>query len=239
MGFKIEVDIQASGAVFDGSWEIIMHTYDIALQDNLANLAVKKIRQFLPTQYMYLGHNGGDASDNPIPPNAGYLVSQIHWDRSTADSVVVNDGGYPAMIYGPWIEGIGPGNLYFGMKGRFNRGLPPRFPGYHAFARTSNELNLVAEDLASTELQPYLAMLNELSLHRSPPGLLLVYGRPGRSQRRYGSGGSSEELLGSRQLGRSPRCLSNGLAVLRRGCPVREPELPSVGAGHRGNAPSG
>lgn len=214
-----------------------MHTYDIALQDNLADLAVKKIRQFLPTQYMYLGHNGGDASDNPIPPNAGYLVSQIHWDRSTADSVVVNDGGYPAMIYGPWIEGIGPGNLYFGMKGRFNRGLPPRFPGYHAFARTSNELNLVADDLATAELQPYLAMLNELPLHRSPPGLLPSDGRPGHLGRRTGSGGGPEELLVSRQLGCRARRLSDGVALLRRRCAVRESELPSLCSSHRGDAP--
>jgi hypothetical protein len=110
---------------------------------------------------MYLGHNGGDPVNNPIPPNAGYLVSQIHWDRQTMDSIIVNDGGYPAMIYGPWIEGIGPGNLYFGVAGRTARGLSPRFPGYHAFQKTSNELNLVAADLAEAMLPPYLEMLNE------------------------------------------------------------------------------
>lgn len=161
MGFIIDFDIETHGSVFDGAWEGILMSYRSHVEEDLADTAVSRIKRYLPTQYMYMGNNGGDPADNPPPADAGYLVSQIQWDRATYDSVIVNDGGYPAMIYGPWIEGIGPGNLYFGAKGRTARGLSPRFSGYHAFAKISNELQLEAADLAESMLPPYLAALNE------------------------------------------------------------------------------
>lgn len=115
---------------------------------------------YLPTQYMYLGHNGGDPVHNPIPADAGYLVSTIHSRRETADSVLVLDGGYPQVIYGPWIEGIAPGNFYI-WPGRIRRGLSPRFPGYHAFQKVAFDVQAVAADLAEEKLPPYLAALND------------------------------------------------------------------------------
>jgi len=160
MGFEVIVTVDDSGPVLDGRWEPIIHAYRDHVEEELANDAVRRIRQYLPTQYMYLGHNGGDPVNNPIPSDAGFYLAHVHWDRSTDSSVLVNDGGYPAMIYGPWLEGIGPGNLYYGAVGRTRRGLPPRFPGYHAFQRTSGELNLVATDLAEAMLPPYLEALN-------------------------------------------------------------------------------
>lgn len=160
MGFRLEFDVSAHGPVFDGSWEDIIRFYQVHLEDHLGDMAVRRIRAYLPTQYMYMGNNGGDPPDNPVPGDAGFLAAHVLWHRETMESVLVTDGGYPQMIYGPWIEGIGPGNLYFGAKGRTQRGLSPRFPGYHAFAKTSNELQLEVVDIAERELPPYLAALN-------------------------------------------------------------------------------
>jgi hypothetical protein len=161
MGFIIVVDVGDQGPVFDGRWEGIMSAYDRHVEDHIGDIAVHRIRTYLPTQYMYLGFNGGDPVHNPVPKDAGYLVAHVVSHRDTTDAVLVTDGGYPGMIYGPWIEGVGPGNLYFGMAGRAARGLSPRFPGYHAFQKISFELNMEAADLAQEELPPYLAALNE------------------------------------------------------------------------------
>jgi len=186
----IIVTVDGSGPVFDGEWEPIMHTYQIRLEDKLGDMAVDRIRAYLPTQYMYLGHNGGDPINNPPPPDAGFLVAHIMAHRETMDSVMVTDGGYPAMIYGPWIEGVAPGNEYFGITGRMKRGLPGRFQGYHAFRRTADYLNAAVEDIATIELQPYLEALNDLPPgppHRVPqhvlPGCVLGMASTGRERR--------------------------------------------------------
>jgi hypothetical protein len=138
-----------------------MNRYDHAAEDHLADVCVHRIRVYLPTQYMYLGHNGGDPVHNPVPPDAGYLVSTIHSRREDSEAMLVLDGGYPQVIYGPWIEGIAPGNWYFGITGRLKRGLSPaRFPGYHAFRKISFEVQQESADLAQQDLPPYLAELN-------------------------------------------------------------------------------
>jgi hypothetical protein len=160
MVFHFDISVDAKGPVFDGRWVGIMYRYKQAVLDKLSDTSVHRIKEYLPTQYMYLGHNGGNPRDNPVPPDAGYLVSTIHQRRETEDSHLVLDGGYPQVIYGPWIEGIGPGNFYI-WPGRIRRGLSPRFPGYHAFQKTAHEVQMVASDLAEEVLPPYLAALNE------------------------------------------------------------------------------
>jgi hypothetical protein len=157
----INVSVDPGGSIFDGRWAPIMLAYKLHVEEKLADVSVRRIRAYLPTQYMYLGHNGGDTVNNPIPDNAGYLVSQIQWHRESLDTVLVNDGGYPAMIYGPWIEGIAPGNAYYGVAGRTRRGLSPRFPGYHAFQKISYEVQMEAEDIADEILPTYLEMMDE------------------------------------------------------------------------------
>jgi len=158
--FFIDLDIQTRGPVFDGRWEAIMARYKQAVLNKLSDESVHRIKLYLPTQYMYLGHNGGDPIHNPVPPDAGYLVSTIHWRRETTDSTLVLDGGYPQVIYGPWIEGIGPGNFYV-WPGRIRRGLSPRFPGYHAFQKVAHEVQALAVPLAEEILPPHLAALND------------------------------------------------------------------------------
>jgi hypothetical protein len=157
----IVITVDASGPVFDGRAQAIIAEYARRVEDRLGSDGVQRIRQYLPTQYMYLGHNGGDPIHNPVPSDAGYLVAHILAHRDTPESVLITDGGYPGMIYGPWIEGIAPGNTYFGMAGRAARGLPPRFPGYHAFRKTTHELNMVATEIAEAMLPPYLGLINE------------------------------------------------------------------------------
>lgn len=160
MGFDFNIEFDAKGPVFDGRWEGILYRYKQVVLDHLSNESVHRIKVYLPTQYMYLGNNGGDPVHNPVPPDAGYYVSTIHQRRETADSHLVLDGGYPEVIYGPWLEGIAPGNFYI-WPGRIRRGLSPRFPGYHAFQKTAHEVQAVASDLAYEDLPPFLAALNE------------------------------------------------------------------------------
>lgn len=159
MGFDLEFDIKDRGPVFDGAWEGILYRYKQTVLNALSDSAVENIREYLPTQYMYLGFNGGDPINNPVPADAGYLVSTIHQRRDTVDSHLVLDGGYPEVIYGPWIEGIGPGNFYI-WPGRIKRGLSPRFPGYHAFRRAAHIIQAKAVFIAEAELPPYLGALN-------------------------------------------------------------------------------
>lgn len=220
MGFRLDFDIDTNGPVFDGSWEYIVSSYRLDLEEELGENAEYRIKRYLPTQYMYLGNSGGDPKDNPPPADAGYLVAHIQWHREIYDAVYVTDGGYPAMIYGPWIEGIGPGNLYFGAKGRRARGLSPRFSGYHAFAKISKELQLEVVIIAERMLPPYLAALNGDLYHPADP-LVRVHGGPGCPWCRLGPGGESGTLPGGRKLGRCSGRLSDGLAVLRRRCNVR------------------
>ena len=195
----IVVTVDGSGAVFDGEWEPIMFRYHLYIASALGDRAKRRIREYLPTQYMYLGHNGGDPIDNPPPADAGFLVAHIEYHRETLDSVLVTDGGYPAVIYGPWIEGIAPGNMYFGAKGRAKRGLSPRFAGYHTFQKVTYELNGYAEDFANVEFQPYLDMINEL--FPASPRRILRDVRPGCHGRVAGEGREPGPIQRGRELG--------------------------------------
>lgn len=156
----INITVTTSGPIFDGRAPGIVQDFCRAAEDHIGDIGVNRIRVYLPTQYMYLGNNGGDPKHNPVPSDAGYLAEHIQWERDTPSSINVNDGGYPAVIYGPWIEGIAPGNEYFGVVGRTKRGLPPRFPGYHAFQKIYEQLDVEAADLAQEVLPPYLVALN-------------------------------------------------------------------------------
>lgn len=155
----INFEVKVSGPVFDGRWSVIMGAYKFHIEDVLGDRAVKLIRDYLPTQYMYLGHNGGTPQFNPVPDNAGWLVSRIETHRDSPDLQLVTDGGYPATIYGPWIEGVGPGNFYMYHT---KRNTPPRrFPGYHTFRKMTTVLNSQATEIANAEFQPYLRELND------------------------------------------------------------------------------
>lgn len=153
---------RAHGSLFVGNVESnvpfrsVIRDYSEHLTTVLSERAQTEIRAYLPTQYMYLGHNGGDPKHNPVPKNAGALEASVHEERVTTDWVRVTTD---PVIYGPWIEGVSWGNFVI-WPGRVKRGLPGRFPGYHAFRREAQELNVVAENIANVEFQPYLAQLN-------------------------------------------------------------------------------
>ena len=150
-----DISVDASGPVFDGMAVEEVHRYRDDLIETLGNEAVGRIRAYLPTQYMYLGHNGGDPVHNPIPPNAGALQASVHSDRESPSTMVVTD----AVTYGAWIEGVDIMNLVY-WKGRVRRGLSPRFPGYHTFRIITQELNVEAEAIAERVLVPYIDLMN-------------------------------------------------------------------------------
>lgn len=157
MGIEIRVDL--SGPISDGLAPEIVGRFVTHITEYIGDMAVERIRAYLPTQYMYLGHNGGSPRYNPIPGNIGNLQAHVSSYRVMDDVVKVWDGGYPAMIYGPWIEGIAPGNYFF-YPGRVKRGLSPRFPGYHSFRKITQEINFEATIIVNREFRPYLGELN-------------------------------------------------------------------------------
>jgi hypothetical protein len=153
----VEFHIFADGPIFDSDREqAIIDMYRYTLTERLGNMSVNMIRAYLPTQYMYLGHNGGDPFHNPIPPDAGRLQEAIHTERQTEDRVIVTD---TPVTYGAWIEGVSSLNAVT-WDGRVRRGLSPRFPGYHAFRIICQKVNDVTEDIAQAELATYVEELN-------------------------------------------------------------------------------
>jgi hypothetical protein len=152
---RIKFDVSLHGAIADDMVEPILDRYAHHLEGVLADKGVAMIRAYLPTQYMYLGANGGDPFRNRVPPGAGHLVTTIH-DISVADyALIVQDEG----VYGPWIEGEAIGNNFF-WPGRVRRGLSPRFSGYHTFRKIADALDDMAEEVAEEEIQYYIREIN-------------------------------------------------------------------------------
>lgn len=154
MSFDVKIDL--SGPVADGLAPGIMYRYARHVETVLGDRAVTDIRAYLPTQYMYLGHNGGDPFHNPVPGNAGALQASIHSERARPEEVLVTDD--PAT-YGAWIEGVDALNAVH-WPGRVRRGLSPRFPGYHAFRKIAQQLRAEAPSIAEGELPPFILEMN-------------------------------------------------------------------------------
>jgi hypothetical protein len=152
----MDLNIDVSGPVFTGAAKAEAHRYVSAVRDHIADRAVRDIRAYLPTQYMYLGHNGGDSFHNPVPANAGFLAASVHSDVVSDEVALVNDD---PVTYGAWIEGVDVLNAVM-WPGRVRRGLSPRFPGYHAFRLTAQVLQGKAVALAQEVLPPYLQAMN-------------------------------------------------------------------------------
>jgi hypothetical protein len=152
----IRVDVSTHGPIFDtAERNDIIDRYCRHTEDELGDEGVRMIRAYLATQYMYLGFNGGNPRDNPIPHDAGHYQEKIDKDRGF-DAVVVNDD---RVVYGPWLEGVSLNNLKF-FPGRARRGLSPRFPGHQAFRRIGQVLDRAASDIAEREIKPYLEELD-------------------------------------------------------------------------------
>lgn len=153
---EISYDVSFDGPLFDGRAGQIIYRYAEHLAGVIADRAVTDIRAYLPTQYMYLGHNGGDVRHNPVPPNAGALQASIFAERQTEEMYLVRGD---RVTYGAWIEGVSVLNSVT-WPGRIRRGLSPRFPGYHTFRIITEELNAEAPGIAEIEILPYLGELN-------------------------------------------------------------------------------
>jgi hypothetical protein len=152
----IYIDVNISGPIWEGRAPGIIRRYRDHLLDALGDEAIGRIRAYLPTQYMYLGHNGGTPFRNPVPPDAGRLEASIHSYREAPELAIVTDD---PIIYGPWIEGIAIGNTFF-WPGRVRAGLSPRFPGYHTFRIITGQLVVESGVIADREIQPFIVELN-------------------------------------------------------------------------------
>jgi hypothetical protein len=153
---EVTFSVSESGPLFDGSAPGIIHRYSEHLAGVIGDRAVTDIRAYLPTQYMYLGHHGGDPKHNPVPSSAGALAASVQAERQTPESVLVRGD---RVTYGAWIEGVDALNNVV-WAGRVRRGLSPRFPGYHTFRIIAQELNGQAVMIAEDELPPYIGELN-------------------------------------------------------------------------------
>jgi hypothetical protein len=152
---ELTLDVTATGPIFDGRAEAAVSRYREHIENVLSDLAVTRIQAYLPTQYMYLGNNGGTPAFNPVPPDAGYLASQVHYERATEDSNIVTDD---PVTYGAWIEGTDDLNM---VVWPHRRNPPPRrFPGYHAFRRIAQQLDVEAQQIAEREFAPYYEEMN-------------------------------------------------------------------------------
>ncbi len=156
MGFEIKVDF--SGPIFTGRAHDLVDTYLRHVEQTIGDRGVTLIRAYLPTQYMYLGHHGGDPRHNPVPGSAGMLAASTQTERQVENAVMIRGD---LVSYGAWIEGIDPKNL-MPWKGRIRRGLSARFPGYHTFRIISEVLDNEAENIAVEELPPFIRELNDL-----------------------------------------------------------------------------
>jgi hypothetical protein len=154
-GGLVDIHVDLHGPVFEGLAEEEMNNFSRHIEDVLGDEAVTRIRAYLPTQYMYLGNNGGTPEFNPVPPDAGRLEASIQAQRMATDLVQVNDSN---ILYGPWIEGIAAGNE---IVWEHRRNPPPRrFPGYSTFRMIGQQLEGESGVIAERELAPYLAAMN-------------------------------------------------------------------------------
>lgn len=148
-------DVTAIGPIAELRADGIVQRALEDIEEKLGSDGVARLRAYLPSQYMYLGHHGGTPETNPIPANAGELQAAIHYERVTAEVYLVVD---TPVTYGAWIEGISPLNMVI-WKHRRN---PParRFPGYHAFRIIGQQLEAEAGSIAESHMQPYIGELN-------------------------------------------------------------------------------
>lgn len=152
---SMDIDIEIKGPVSDGMGPLVMGRFKEDLLNALSDKAVNDIRAYLPTQYMYLGHNGGTPMFNPVPPDAGALEAAVHTERATENVRVVTDD---PVLYGPWIEGDAPGNAIVWLH---RRNPPPRrFPGYHAFRKIAQKLDADVARIADDMIVTYIEELN-------------------------------------------------------------------------------
>lgn len=152
---SITIHCSIHGSLVDGMAEREMNRFKSHVVETVGEVGVTAIRNYLPTQYMYLGHHGGTPEFNPTPANAGALQASIHAEHQSPNATMITD----AVTYGAWIEGIDPLNL---VVWPHRRNPPPRrFPGYHTFRKIAQNLQAgEAAVIAQRELPPYLTAMN-------------------------------------------------------------------------------
>jgi hypothetical protein len=101
------VDITASGPLFDGRAEPAVDDFLRDAEDDVATEGVEMV---------------GDALHAVLRNPTGYYESQLGWERVGSHDEVYGD----KVIYGAWLEGVGSRNAPV-----------TRFPGYFTFRSTT------------------------------------------------------------------------------------------------------
>lgn len=125
----IEIEVEVSGPIADGTAEAVMADFLEDAKDTVAQQAYANVMTFLNASIR-----------NPTP----YYETQIIVQSAGADRIVHDRG----VIYGPWLEGVGSRNSPV-----------TRFPGYHSFRRAAQQTESQAGQLLEHTLQPYLRRL--------------------------------------------------------------------------------
>lgn len=116
------VQIRVQGPVFDGRANGYMDTMLAEIKAEVADYSLFQWRMNL---------------DESIQVSTGRYTGSTEVVRRELDFVV--DDGYPgsAILYGPWLEGVG------------SRNESTRFKGYFAMRRAANQVRLKVRDLAA------------------------------------------------------------------------------------------
>lgn len=124
-----DIDVRATGPVFDGRARRAARDYCNRVDDEVAEEAADRVRKTLHT---VLRHP------------TGYYESHIRAEHRSAHVSVVTDGG---VVYGPWLEGVG------------SRNRTTRFKGYSTFRRVRQGIQQDAGNIARRILPQYVSRM--------------------------------------------------------------------------------
>jgi len=124
-----DVDIHASGPVFDGRADRAVHDYERAVSQEVAEDAERRVQEHL---------------HRSIRHPTGYYESHVRVVARSSLVHVVTDGG---VVYGSWLEGTG------------SRNRTTRFKGYRSFRQALEETNSAAVETAERILPRYTSRM--------------------------------------------------------------------------------
>lgn len=163
MGYVITVDL--SGPVFDGRAAAAMDRGAVAARHRVAATGAALAASYLAGSIRH-EVTGFAVASITMTDSSRVYQSGSSWVRdidtkaggfqrvSRTYSMPVVVGPDETVVttenatYGPWLEGTG------------SRNATTRFKGYHSFRMAAQTLNGMAEDIASTAYEPYVAEMN-------------------------------------------------------------------------------
>lgn len=126
---RINVNVDASGPLFDGRAEKAVDDWLSASQRDVADMGLREL------DAVVMDRSGR---------GTGYFQDHIaiHRFKTYGDALVISPD-YPAVLYGPWLEGTSSRNDH------------TRFKGYHLFRKTRLRLRRVFKDVMDARFREY------------------------------------------------------------------------------------